>query len=311
MSTITAINLGTAPNDYTGDPLRTAGGKINTNFTNLNTDKLEGAVNGAAGLPNILISGTQYTGGSSTDTLPVVLLQPTGTTPVTNYSVNGTWYGVNAQSGFTGNFLACSINGASAVITVNYQGNIGTGGTITTGGNITAGGNFITTGSSTIGTAASVLWTGRGRITSPADGRFRLTNGGQTTFDRLTFGLETSAFPALKVNGAGLDVRLGDDSAYAGLTTGYLNFDRTITAGGTTGDRTINKPAGTVNFAAAASTITVTNSLVTTSSLIIAFLRKTDATATMVTATPGSGSFTLTLDSVAAAELSVGFIVLN
>jgi len=40
MSTIIVIDLGT-PNDDNGDPLRTGGTSINTNFANLNTDKLE------------------------------------------------------------------------------------------------------------------------------------------------------------------------------------------------------------------------------------------------------------------------------
>lgn len=41
MSVITLIDLGTSPNDGTGDPLRIGGGEVNTNFTNLNVDKLE------------------------------------------------------------------------------------------------------------------------------------------------------------------------------------------------------------------------------------------------------------------------------
>jgi hypothetical protein len=41
MSTIQTIGLGAAANDKTGDSLRTAGGKINQNFANLNADKAE------------------------------------------------------------------------------------------------------------------------------------------------------------------------------------------------------------------------------------------------------------------------------
>ena len=40
MATITAIDLST-PNDGLGDPLRSGGSIVNTNFINLNTDKLE------------------------------------------------------------------------------------------------------------------------------------------------------------------------------------------------------------------------------------------------------------------------------
>ena len=41
MSVIIPIDLGTVPNDSTGNPLRTGGQRINTNFANLNLDKLE------------------------------------------------------------------------------------------------------------------------------------------------------------------------------------------------------------------------------------------------------------------------------
>lgn len=44
MVTITPVNVGTAPNDGTGDPLRTAYQKINTNESNLNAGKLEAPV---------------------------------------------------------------------------------------------------------------------------------------------------------------------------------------------------------------------------------------------------------------------------
>ena len=49
-----------------------------------------------------------------------------------------------------------------------------------------------------------------------------------------------------------------------------LAIDKTITAAATTGAQTINKAAGSVNFAAAASSLVVTNSLVNTKSVIIA-----------------------------------------
>lgn len=87
--------------------------------------------------------------------------------------------------------------------------------------------------------------------------------------------------------------------------------DATMTASGTTGDRTINKSAGSVNFAAGASSLTVTDSLVTTNSIVIATIQTDDATATSVKAVPGSGSFTLKLNAAATAETKVAFLVIN
>jgi hypothetical protein len=90
-----------------------------------------------------------------------------------------------------------------------------------------------------------------------------------------------------------------------------LTTDATNTAGGTTGAQTINKPTGTVNFAAGASSLVVTNSLVTTSSIVFAVIRTNDATALIKNVVPASGSFTITLNANATAETSVGFMVIN
>lgn len=95
---------------------------------------------------------------------------------------------------------------------------------------------------------------------------------------------------------------------------GILNYqlNRTITAGGTVGARTIDKPAGTVNFAAAATSLVVTNSTVTTSSIIFTTMRTADTTCTFVkSVVPAAGSFTITLNAGCAAETSVGFLVTN
>ena len=94
-------------------------------------------------------------------------------------------------------------------------------------------------------------------------------------------------------------------------TDGRIGVLATNTAGGTTGAQTINKPSGTVNFAAAATSIVVTNSLCTTSSIIIATVRTNDTTMKSVAAVPGSGSFTLYADAAATAETSVGWLIIN
>jgi len=85
----------------------------------------------------------------------------------------------------------------------------------------------------------------------------------------------------------------------------------TITTGGTTGDRTINELAGTVNIAAAGTTVTVTNSLVTANSLVFCTLRTNDTTATVKNVVPTAGSFTINLGAAATGEVSIGFFVVN
>ena len=92
---------------------------------------------------------------------------------------------------------------------------------------------------------------------------------------------------------------------------GDMILDKTITAGGTTGAQTINKTCGSVNFAAAATSLVVTNSRVTTSSVIVATVATNDSTMKTVTAVAGSGSFTLYANAAATAETRVNWIVIN
>lgn len=94
-------------------------------------------------------------------------------------------------------------------------------------------------------------------------------------------------------------------------SAGNISLLRTVTAGGTTGAQTINKPAGTVNFAAAATTLVVTNSLVSTTSIVYCVIRTADTTATIKNVVCAAGSFTITLGAAATAETSVGFLVTN
>ena len=92
---------------------------------------------------------------------------------------------------------------------------------------------------------------------------------------------------------------------------GGLTINATNTASGTTGNQTINKASGTVNIAAAGTTVTVTNSLVTASSIVFAVIRTNDATATIKNVVPGAGSFVINLNAATTAETSIGFFVIN
>ncbi len=70
------------------------------------------ALNGAASTPPLDVTGTWFTGGTSTTTKPQVLIEPAGTTS-TAWSTSGTGLGVNAASGFAGNLLDLQVNGTS------------------------------------------------------------------------------------------------------------------------------------------------------------------------------------------------------
>jgi hypothetical protein len=70
------------------------------------------ALNGAASTPPLELTGTWFTGGTSTTTKPQVLIEPAGTTS-TAWSTSGTGLGVNAVSGFAGRLIDCQVNGSA------------------------------------------------------------------------------------------------------------------------------------------------------------------------------------------------------
>jgi len=68
------------------------------------------STNGAASAPPHSLTGTWFTGGTSTTTKPQFLIEPAGTTS-NNYNTAGTGFGVNAPSGFAGNLLDLQVGG--------------------------------------------------------------------------------------------------------------------------------------------------------------------------------------------------------
>jgi hypothetical protein len=67
---------------------------------------------GGASFPPISLTGTWFTGGTSTTTKPHVLIEPVGTASTT-WSTSGTGLGINATSGFIGNLLDVQVGGVS------------------------------------------------------------------------------------------------------------------------------------------------------------------------------------------------------
>lgn len=73
----------------------------------------------------------------------------------------------------------------------------------------------VSAASLTAAAAGAHAWTGRSQMSSPADGVIQILNAGATAASRLVIGGTTTGFPSIRANGAVLEVRLGDDSAYA------------------------------------------------------------------------------------------------
>lgn len=83
--------------------------------------------------------------------------------------------------------------------------------------NITA-----TSGSMTV--AGILSWSARSVISSASNGVLMLSNNAQNDFTRLQFGGTTSAFPSIKRSATALQVRLADDSNYAGMESLYSRY---------------------------------------------------------------------------------------
>lgn len=98
--------------------------------------------------------------------------------------------------------------------------------------------------------------------------------------------------------------------AVTNLTASTVTLSKTITAVGTTGNQTINKPIGRVNIAAAGTSVIVTNSLVTTNSIIHAVAATADASARVTSVVAGTGEFTINTVATTA-ETAFNFIVVN
>jgi hypothetical protein len=108
-----------------------------------------------------------------------------------------------------------------------------------------------------------------------------------------------------------LQIGTTTNNALGSLSLAGLNIGKTITAAGTTGAQTINKSSGSVNLAAGATSLVVTNSLVTTSSVILLTIGSNDTTCKSAAFVAASGSFTIYPNAAPTAETKVFFRITN
>jgi hypothetical protein len=152
-SIASATNTAAAMVIGTGASLTTSGtGTIAT--TTQFTNSAAGALSQAA----MTLSGAPVTGGSGTTTFPLFYLN-SGAAPTT-FSTNGTIEGINAPSGFTGNFIDYHLNGGASVASISSAGalvlssNVNAA-SITAASNMTAKNYLAGSNCSGVGTAAN------------------------------------------------------------------------------------------------------------------------------------------------------------
>lgn len=105
----------------TGISFRLADDSADTSIT---TSAITATATGAVSTSTILLTGTPYAGGGGTTNFPIMYLNVSGATAPTTFSSNGTFFGINAQSSFTGTFVDYRINGGSPVYKVDWNGQV-------------------------------------------------------------------------------------------------------------------------------------------------------------------------------------------
>jgi len=87
---------------------------------------------------------------------------------------------------------------------------------------------------------SAFYWLSRSTIRSPSDGVITFANAAETDFGRIQLGGASSSFPAIKRNGATVESRLADDSAFAATQSLYDRF------GSGTPESAVTAPVGAV-----------------------------------------------------------------
>jgi len=228
-------------------------------------------------------------GGTGTNVAPtngqILIGNSSGTYTVANLTAGAGLFRTNGSGSLT---VGISNTGVTA-------GSYGSASSVTTV-TVNAQGQLTVAGDVAIAIAASQITSG---TVSVARGGTGLTT---LTASRIPYGNGTSAFQS----SANLTY---DGSVFTAKAD--IVVDKTITPSGTTGAQTINKTAGSVNIAAGQSGLVVTNSLVTTSSIILATVATNDAAITSVKAVASTGSFSIFTNALAVAETRINFLVLN
>lgn len=149
----------------------------------------------------------------------------------------------------------------------------------------------------------------------PSSGYFYANNGG-TTGRWLSYGSigtdRTAAMGDIDGGFNGNTVTVDDNAQSVTFNTNNMIYSRkVVTPTGTTGDQTIDKAVGSVNFAIGGDHVTITDNLVTTGSVILCTVASTDLSMNGCTVNAGSGSFDIIANSPPTAETRVNFFLIN
>jgi hypothetical protein len=168
------------------------------------------------------------------------------------------------------------------------------------------GSSFTITGRALVGEVSGFggIWL-QSNVASPTVNNYALLSAGSDTLVNAQTG------QTLKLRNNNSDIFAIGSTGGTFVAGMQLFFDKTFTTTGTTGAQTINKQVFSVNFAATATSVVVTNSEVATTSGITCTINTNDTTMKSVVAVPASGSLTIFANAAATAETRVTCQVLN
>ena len=175
-----------------------------------------------------------------------------------------------------------------------------------TGDITTPGGSLATTlkNTGTAGTYTKITFDAKGRETSGATAAAADLSNGVTGSGAIVLANAPTFTGSLLMSANG-----ANDIGAASTGIKRLFVDYTNTA--TVGNVTINKASGTVNMAALANTMTVTNSLVTAASHILVTLATDPGAAVAVWTVGAAGSFTINTRPAIVNQTAIDFLVVN
>jgi hypothetical protein len=290
----------------------TLGGAVSTNSRLLFTATITGGTTAYGYQNNLTVDPTGVTSGAIGTHMNIAVSDIAATLPyLRHYSARQSTFGENARvTDQFGYFVDGTLIGAANNYGVYSNISNATQRTIA---EVSRASNVVT-----ITTTAAHGFTPGQRVTVAAttntslNGTFTITSvPSTTTFTYAQAGVDIGAVADTgSVNSSGRWNIFANGTA-PNYFAGDMRLDKTVTAAGTTGAQTINKNTGSVNFAAAATSVVVTNSRVTADSIIIATVGTNDATMKSVAAVAAAGSFTLIANAAATAETRVNFLITN
>ncbi len=264
------------------------------------TSLASGAITDSSTFVQTSNSAAAFESGPNGSTNPVVRIKTNTASQADGIQIDG----LAAGSGTT---ITALSSGSNSPITLTPKGN---GAVVLPPGPDTATNGLGFTGFTNIGIGAG---SNALRLFNNGE-RFAITSSGMITYSTALIGFSSSGTVegtmdvAIYRNAAGkLEVNSGTAGTFRDLIVRQYFADST--AAGSTGAQTINKSVFSVQFAGAATSLVVTNSLVSTASFPICTVNTNDTTMKSVAAVPTSGTLTLTANAAATGTTVVSCVI--